>query len=195
MKGAKFELAIFQLNPGVQAADLIIRATEGDLHYIDAVVLIPLLGKLPEGVNRIAVISKGEVKFIKKAEIESAAVKASKAAPKSGTKVILASPAGTQTAPAKLVRELKPGEKITDLVNEGKAITWTEGVESAVVSVENRAGKARRIVVTGGRDGIEFIERDGKLFMQIEGQEVQVKRVIGHTHPVATGPSQGDLDY
>jgi hypothetical protein len=88
--------------------------------------------------------------------------------PKSGTKVILNSPARTQTPPAKFVRELKPGEKITDLVNEGKSISWTEGVESAVVSLEKTgAGKARRIVVTGGHDGIEFIERDGNLFMQI----------------------------
>jgi hypothetical protein len=52
----------------------------------------------------------------------------------------------------------------------------------------------KRVIVKGGRDGIEFIERDGKLFIEIEGKEVQVQRIIGHTHPRATGPSQGDMD-
>jgi hypothetical protein len=70
-----------------------------------------------------------------------------------------------------------------------------EGVERAVVSLEKTgAGQARRIVEPGGHAGLEFIERDGKLFMQIEGQEVQGNLVIDHTHPVATGPSQCDLD-
>ena len=55
-------------------------------------------------------------------------------------------------------------------------------------------GTIQRVVVSGGRDGIEFIERGGNLFIEMDGQLVQVRRVIGHTHPRVTGPSQGDLD-
>lgn len=50
------------------------------------------------------------------------------------------------------------------------------------------------MVVSGGRDGIQFITQDGRLFFEMDGKLVQVRRVIGHTHPRATGPSQGDLD-
>lgn len=112
-----------------------------------------------------------------------------------GSRVILNVPHGTQTAPAQFVRKVKPGETIPDLISEGKSLTWTEGAEHAVVSLEKAGpGKFERVIVKGGRDGIEFIERDGKLFIEIEGKEVQVHRIIGHTHPRATGPSQGDLD-
>jgi len=31
------------------------------------------------------------------------------------------------------------------------------------------------------------------LILEIEGETVEVKRVIGHTHPRATGPSDDDL--
>jgi hypothetical protein len=90
---------------------------------------------------------------------------------------------------------VKPGETIADLIAEGKALTWTEEAEHAVLSLERAGpGKYERVIVKGGRDGIEFVERGGKLFIEIEGKEVPVRRIIGHTHPRATGPSQGDLD-
>ncbi|WP_397570295.1 RHS repeat-associated core domain-containing protein [Schlesneria sp. T3-172] len=100
---------------------------------------------------------------------------------------------GTQTAPAKFVRTLKPGEKIPDLIAEGKSATWVNEAEHAIVSLTGE-GKIRRVVVSGGRDGIDFIQKDGKLFFEMDGRLVQVRRVLGHTHPRATGPSQGDLD-
>lgn len=81
------------------------------------------------------------------------------------------------------------------MVQEGKAATWVNEAEHAVVSLEGTgSGRIQRVIVSGGRDGIEFIERGGNLFVEMEGQLVQVRRVIGHTHPRVTGPSQGDLD-
>ena len=108
---------------------------------------------------------------------------------------VLNTPGGSQSAPASFVRRVRPGEKIVDLIQEGKAATWVANAEHAIVSLEGTGpGRIQRVIVSGGRDGIEFIERDGKLFFTMQGQEVQVRRVIGHTHPIATGPSQGDLN-
>ncbi|WLD13371.1 RHS repeat-associated core domain-containing protein [Planctellipticum variicoloris] len=109
------------------------------------------------------------------------------------SKVTLNVVEGTQTAPAKFVRTLKPGEKIPDLIAEGKSATWVNEAEHAIVSLAGE-GKIQRVVVSGGRDGIDFIQKDGKLFFEMDGKLVQVRRVLGHTHPRATGPSQGDLD-
>lgn len=100
---------------------------------------------------------------------------------------------GSQTAPAKFVRQVRPGEKIVDLIAEGKSATWVNEAEHAVLSLVGK-GRIQRVVVSGGRDGIDFIEWNGKLFFEMDGQLVEVRRVLGHTHPRATGPSQGDLD-
>jgi len=111
------------------------------------------------------------------------------------SRVVLNAPGGTQTAPARFVRTVQPGERITDLIAEGRAATWVNEAEHAIISLERTGpGRIQRVVVSGGRDGIEFIERGGNLFIEMEGQLVQVRRVIGHTHPRVTGPSQGDLD-
>lgn len=107
----------------------------------------------------------------------------------------LKSPGGFRTAPAKFVREVRPGEMIVDLIGEGKAATWVNEAEHAIISLKRESpGRIQRVVVSGGRDGIDFIERDGKLFVEMEDSPVQVQRIIGHTHPRVTGPSQGDLD-
>jgi len=88
---------------------------------------------------------------------------------------------------------VRHGETIADLIAEGKAATWVNEAEHAIVSLAGE-GRAQRVVVRGGRDGIQFIEEGGKLFFEMDGRLVQVRRVIGHTHPRVTGPSQGDLD-
>ncbi len=98
---------------------------------------------------------------------------------------------GSQTAPAVFVRNVRRGETVADLVAEGKAATWMNESEYAVLSVYNESG-IERVIVSGGRDGIDFIEQNGKLFFEMEGRRVQVRRVLGHTHPRATGPSGGD---
>lgn len=114
---------------------------------------------------------------------------------RTATRVVLNSPGGTRTAPAVFVRRVARGERIPDLIAEGKSLTWVNEAEHAVLSVGERgAGRSQYVVVRGGRDGIEFIERNGELFFEMEGQLVKVKRVIGHTHPIATGPSAGDQE-
>jgi hypothetical protein len=116
--------------------------------------------------------------------------------------VVLSVKEATQTAPAKFVRFVRAGETIAGLVAEGKGSTWVNGTEYAVLSIK-RAGSdaAERVIVSGGRDGIEFTLRTEevggkqvqKLIFEIERETIEVKRVIGHTHPRATGPSDGDL--
>jgi hypothetical protein len=96
------------------------------------------------------------------------------------SRAIVKAPEEAQTAPARFVREVRPGETIADLIGEGKAATWVNEAEHAVISLEKAGpGKIQRVIVSGGRDGIDFIERDGKLFIRIGGHPVQVKRIIG----------------
>ncbi len=101
---------------------------------------------------------------------------------------------GVQTAPATFVRTVQRGEKIADLIAEGKAQTWLNEAEHAILTVEKAGGEGlQRIVVRGGRDGIELLQKGGDLFVEVEGQLAKVRRVLGHTHPRATGPSAGDI--
>jgi len=64
-----------------------------------------------------------------------------------------------------LVRLIKPGEKIADLVNEAKAFTFQTGNEHALVTLAN----GQRALVSGNEFGIRF------------GQG-QISRLFGHTH-------------
>ena len=49
-------------------------------------------------------------------------------------------------------------------------------------------------MVSGGSDGIEFIRQGDNLYVEVGGQLRQVRRIIGHTHPRVTGPSDGDRE-
>ncbi len=101
---------------------------------------------------------------------------------------------GRQTAPAVVVRPVRRGESIKDLINEAKARTWEDEAEHMVLRLATR----ERLMAKGGRDGIVFlVEGEGEhrtLHMTYEGQKVQVVRIYGHTHPRVTGPSDGDLE-
>ena len=109
--------------------------------------------------------------------------------------ITLASGEGLQSGPAEFVRRVQVGEAISDLINDGRAASWITEAEHAIVSLKTvGAGRVQRVIVSGGRDGIEFIKEKGKLFIEMEGQVVEIRRIIGHTHPRPTGPSQGDLD-
>lgn len=81
-----------------------------------------------------------------------------------------------------------------ELINEAKSLTWEFEAEHAVVVLKDR----RRLLIRGGLDGISFIvgEESGAtaLYLTIDGREVRITRLLGHTHPEATGPSQYDLD-
>ena len=95
---------------------------------------------------------------------------------------------------AKFVRVVGRGESIDLLINEMKSLTWQFEAEHAVVVLADRT----RLLVCGGRDGISFFERDDlgspTLHMSLDGRDVRVVRLLGHTHPQTTGPSQHDFD-
>lgn len=78
-----------------------------------------------------------------------------------------------------VVREIKHGEKIADIVNECSRLTWLDDVEYAVVKLSD----GRRVLVSGGKHGIELSD--------------DVTRIYGHSHPwslPASGKSGGDVD-
>ena len=81
-----------------------------------------------------------------------------------------------------VVREIRKGEKIADLINTAIDRTYSTGVEHAVVKLgSNSVAPGARVLVSGGRDGISFA-----------ANEVSV--LFGHTHPYVTGPSIGDFN-
>lgn len=89
---------------------------------------------------------------------------------------------------------VEPGGNTPDLVNDAKALTWEFAAEHALL----RLATGGMAIVRGGRDGIRFEvegEGDGRtLHVKIEGRSVQVERIVWHTHPRVTGPSDGDLE-
>ena len=91
------------------------------------------------------------------------------------------------------IRTVEHGERVVGLIDEARARTYVQRVEVAVLKVQG----GQRLMVHGGRDGITF-ERGSAgggdaLFMDLGGRKVRVLRIYGHTHPRATGPSDGDL--
>jgi len=94
---------------------------------------------------------------------------------------------------AEFVRKIESGEKICDLINECKSGTWSDDAEYLVLQLVT----GERLMVRGGRDGIDFeIQIEGgeqHLVMELVGKWVRVRRIYGHTHPVVTGPSDGDM--
>ncbi|MEM9111658.1 MAG: hypothetical protein AAGC72_16780 [Planctomycetota bacterium] len=98
---------------------------------------------------------------------------------------------GSNTAIARYVDDVPAGQNIDDLINDMKGQTWVKDAEHALVTLTC----GRRVIVSGGRDGIDFITDDsGKLFVQVGDELQEVKRIMGHTHPSPTGPSQDDFD-
>ena len=80
------------------------------------------------------------------------------------------------SAPASVVRTIQRGERISNLVNEGKSLTFTTGNEHAVVTLAN----GERALVSGGPGGIRFAPNE-------------VTRIFGHTHPTSAPPSAADF--
>ena len=83
---------------------------------------------------------------------------------------------GPDVRSMKVVREIKRGERISDLINEAKALTWSNGLEHALVKLTD----GQRVLVSGGADGVRFAR--GK-----------IKRIYGHTHPTSAPPSRADV--
>lgn len=74
-----------------------------------------------------------------------------------------------------MVRLIEKGEKIDDIVNEAKGLTFTTGNEHAVVKLTGGS----RALVSGGLHGIDFGDK--------------ITRVFGHTHPTSSLPSCVDV--
>lgn len=78
--------------------------------------------------------------------------------------------------PATTVRQILKHEKVNDLINEVKQLTYESGgLEHAIVSLTGGG----RVIMRGGPGGMEF------------GSEI--RRVLLHTHPTTTGPSSLDF--
>jgi RHS repeat-associated protein len=93
-----------------------------------------------------------------------------------GSRVAIASSEGGATAAATVVRVIQKGEKVREIENEIKALTFTTGNEHAVVTLTG----GQRAIVSGGEGGIEFAPG-------------QISRIFGHTHPTSAGPSAADF--
>ncbi len=94
-----------------------------------------------------------------------------------GGGVRVASGAG-RILPASVVRMISKGETVDDLVEEMVRLTFESGgVEHAIISLKDGS----RMIVRGGPGGIDF-------------GDLPLRRVLLHTHPSPTGPSQVDFD-
>lgn len=85
---------------------------------------------------------------------------------------------GVDVAEASIVRTITHGEKITDIIEKAKGLTFSTGNEYALISL--RSGE--RVLVSGGPGGIDL-------------SRLPVRRILGHTHPfqlLPTGPSLVD---
>ena len=79
-----------------------------------------------------------------------------------------------------IARTLGRGERVADIINEVKQLTYTTGNEYAVVKLAD----GTRAIVSGGQGGINFAGG-------------QITRIFGHSHPYqlpATGPSALDFE-
>ncbi len=99
------------------------------------------------------------------------------AAPQAGLR--LATGMGESALGMSVVRTIERGERVADIINEVKQLTFTTGNEYAVVKLADGS----RALVSGGPGGINFVEG-------------QITRLFGHSHPYqlpATGPSHFDF--
>lgn len=89
-----------------------------------------------------------------------------------------------------------------ELINDLKVYTWNTKCEHAVLELR---GTQRRAIVRGGTHGVRFKLRDSALIdwlgyqaqyasINIEGQPIRIDKLIMHTHPEPTGPSEGDFE-
>jgi len=100
---------------------------------------------------------------------------------------------------ATFVRYVGAAETIPELAHDAKALTWDQWCEHAVLELDD----GRRVIVMGGRYGIDldcvvladdpFGRPRGSVWVTVEGHALRVVRLVLHTHPEPTGPSDDDL--
>jgi hypothetical protein len=84
---------------------------------------------------------------------------------------------GEDIRPAEVVREIQKGERFADVTAEIEALTRANDKEYAwVVTVEDK-----RLIVTGGLDGIEFRDMD-------------LRGMVMHSHPPGSLPGHSIFD-
>jgi hypothetical protein len=129
----------------------------------------------PIGANVLITVGGAAAGLVGEAGARAAAgTRTAAAAPSAGFAV---ASGGGDSLPMTIVRLIQRGERIEDLVNEGKGLTWLSGNEHAVVTLAD----GQRALVSGGPGGIEFAPG-------------QVTRIFGHTHPTNAPPSAADID-
>lgn len=93
------------------------------------------------------------------------------------------------------VRVVDPDEDADEVVEDARTRTWTTSLEVALV----RSVGGELLLVTGGRDGIEFEVAEApsgsNVFLCPAGPRVwEIDHIFWHTHPKPTGPSDGDRE-
>jgi hypothetical protein len=82
--------------------------------------------------------------------------------------------------PAEVVRQIQPGEKVADLANELKLLTFRSRTQKLPVGLEHgivSRSDGTRWLVLGGQEGIDFADFQ------------DFRRLLVHTHGRPTGPS------
>ena len=115
------------------------------------------------------------------AAISAVAAKAGNAIQQVGTKVADKLPViqKARNAASNVVRNVDKGEKIKDIANELKSLTYKTGNEQALVKLQN----GTRAIISGTSKGINFATN-------------QISLLYAHTHPFGTGaivPSSADF--
>lgn len=98
--------------------------------------------------------------------------------PKTGLQVATGMGEGAQ--PLTVVRTISRGERVANIIEEMKSLTYTTGNEHALVTLADGS----RAIVSGGPGGITFAEG-------------QITRLFAHSHPYQlppTGPSGADIN-
>lgn len=91
---------------------------------------------------------------------------------------------------AEFVEWVREVESAVDYILDVRGATWAEQREYALV--ETVDGMA---LIKGGRDGIELVvDGSGQVVLSVGVGEVRVLRLVWHTHPKSTGPSDADHD-
>lgn len=76
------------------------------------------------------------------------------------------------------------------LADEARYEAFLSHVEQALI----RFSDGRRGLVSGDVGSISFeVSDSGRVVVNVDGQMLEVKELIWHTHPMVTGPSDGDF--
>ena len=101
-------------------------------------------------------------------------------------------------ARTRCIRYVLPHERLDDLVDEAKGLTFEHFREHALLRLE----EGRRVFAQGASYEMELehvldtddpFGREGGLYVEVEDESVRVVELIFHTHPVPTGPSDEDM--